>query len=102
MFELFQPIASLFVGLAMVVYGLVHAIAKYPGQDTFTTLADGMSAVTAVLVFALGVMAFASGVILTVLGGRNLRRRWQRFNQLARHVTRGPDHDDDRWEAGYR
>ena len=102
MLDLLKPLASLCIGLAMAGYGLVHAVVKFPGSDTFTTLAKNMPAMTAVLMFVLGLVACVAGVVLTLLGGRNMRRRWQRFNDLARHVSRGSDHEDERYEAGYR
>ena len=40
MSHLFQPIASLFVGLCMFVYGLIHSIARFPGSDTFAAIAS--------------------------------------------------------------
>ena len=104
MLQLLQPLMSLFIGAAMTIYGLVHAITRFPGGDAFATLAKNMPAATSVLVFLLGIVAFVFGVVLLVLSVRNLRRRWRRFGRLARHVEHQPQSvdDEDGWEPAYR
>jgi len=99
MLQLLSPIASLFVGLCMFVYGLVHSVTRFPGGDAFAALAANLPVVGSVLLFLLGLLAIVAGVVLVVLGVRNLRRRWRRFGQIARHVERQPAYDDEGWES---
>ena len=105
MLQLIQPIASLFVGLCMFVYGFIHSITRFPGGDAFAALAANLPAVGSVLVFLLGLLAIVAGVVLVVLGVKNFRRRWRKFGQIARHVERQPaypgDSGDDEggWES---
>ena len=105
MFYLLRSIASLFVGVAMTVYGLVHSVTRFPGGDAFAALAANMPAVTSVLVFVLGIAAVVAGIVLIVIGIKQTRRRWRRFNQVARHVEDRPSceaDDDGEWEPAYR
>ena len=100
MLQLLSPIASLFVGLCMVAYGFIHSITRFPSGDAFATFAANLPAVGSVLVFLLGLLAIAAGIVLVVLGVKNLRRRWRRFGQIARHVERQPVYDDEGgWES---
>ena len=100
MLQLLSPIASLFVGLCMFVYGLVHSVTRFPGGDAFAALAANLPAVGSVLVFLLGLLAIVAGVVLVVLGVKNFRRRWRKFGQIARHVERQPAYDDEGgWES---
>lgn len=102
MSHLFQAFVSIFIGVAMAIYGIVHAVTQFPGPAAFTSLADTMPAVIAVLLFLLGLLAFVAGVVVVVLGVRNLRRRWHRFNQIARHAGQQSPYDDDGWGPAYR
>lgn len=104
MFQLIQPIASLFVGVAMTIYGIGHVITKWPSGEVIATLVANMPVVTTVLVFLLGIVALAAGIVLMVLGIKNMRRRWREFNQIANHVGTRPQYDDDQegWEPAYR
>ena len=102
MLHLFQPLASLSVGVAMTIYGLVHSITRYPGSQAFTTLAANMPAITSVLLFLLGVMAFVAGVLLIIVGVKTFQRRWRRFREVARHAGRQTGYDDEEWEPTYR
>lgn len=104
MSTLFQPILTLLIGVAMTIYGLIHSITRFPGPEAFLNLMAHMPAVMSVLFFVLGLLAFAAGIVLTVIGIRNMRRRWRRFGQLARHVESQPQYqDEDGWgPAAYR
>ncbi len=99
MLKLIQPIASLFVGISMTIYGLVHSVTRFPGGDAFAALAANLPAVGSVLVFLLGLLAIVAGVVLVVLGVKNFRRRWRRFNQIAHHVGDRPQYDEEGWES---
>lgn len=104
MTQLVQPIASLFIGLCMFVYGLIHSIARFPGSDTFAAIASNLPAVGSVFIFFLGLLAIIAGITLVVLGMRNVRRRWRRFGQIARHVEMQSPYSDERedWGPAYR
>lgn len=103
MSHLIQPVTTLLIGIAMAVYGLVHAITQFPDPAAFSSLVANLPAFSAVLLFALGLLALIAGVVLTVIGVRNLRRRWRRFGQLVRHVESQPQYqDDDGWGPAYR
>ena len=94
MLHLIQPILSLLIGLAMTLYGIVHAVTRFPGPDAFASLVANLPAVTSVLMFVLGLLAFVAGIVLLIVGIRNLRRRWHRFNLIARHVDSRPQYGD--------
>ncbi len=98
MLQLIQPLASLFIGIAMTAYGLLHAITRFPGGDAFAALAANLPAVGSVLLFLLGLLAVIAGICLVVLGVRNLRRRWSQFDQIVRYSQRRQEYDDDGWE----
>jgi len=98
MLQLIQPLASLFIGIAMTAYGLLHAITRFPGSEAFAVLAANLPAVGSVLLFLLGLLAVIAGICLVVLGVRNLRRRWSRFGQIVRYSQRRQEYDDDGWE----
>lgn len=105
MTQLIQPITTLLIGIALTLYGIVHAIVQFPDPVAFTSLIANLPAVTAVLIFILGLVAFAAGIVLIVLGIRNTRRRWRRFGQIARHMGDSTryDHDNgDGWDPAYR
>lgn len=100
MLQILQPLASLFVGFAMTIYGIGHVITKWPSGEVIATLIANMPMVTAVLVFLLGIIALAAGIVLIVLGTKNMRRRWREFNQIANHVGARVQYDDDHDEWG--
>ncbi len=101
MSQLLQAFLSVLIGVAMAIYGIVHAVTQFPSPVAFASLADNMPAVIAVLLFLLGLVAFIAGIVITILGARNLRRRWYRFNQIARHAG-VQQYDDDGWGPAYR
>ena len=102
MSHLIQPVTTLLIGIAMTIYGIVHAITQFPDPHAFSNLVAHLPALMSVLMFALGLIAFAAGIVLVVLGVRNMRRRWRRFGQIARHVESQPGYDDDGWGPAYR
>ncbi len=103
MSQLLQPILSLLVGVALTIYGIVHAVTQFPDPSAFANLVANLPAFSSVLMFILGLIAFAVGIVLVVIGIRNMRRRWRRFGQIARHVEAQPQHDEDGWgPAAYR
>ena len=99
MLQLLSPIASLFVGIAMTIYGIVHSITRFPGGDAFATLAANMPAVMSVLVFLLGIFAFAVGIVLMVIGIKKTLQRWRQFNRIAHQVGDNPPYDEENWEG---
>lgn len=103
MSHLIQPVTTLLIGIALTVYGIAHAILQFPDPVAFTNLIANLPAFSSVLLFVLGLFAFAAGIVLIVLGIRNMRRRWRRFGQIARHVESQPQYqDDDGWGPAYR
>lgn len=104
MSTLFQPVTTLLIGIAMAIYGLVHSVSQFPDPVAFTNLVANLPAFSSVLLFVLGLLAFAAGIVLVVLGIRSMRRRWRRFGQLARHIASQPQYqDEDGWgPAAYR
>ena len=103
MSHLVQPLTTLLIGIAMTIYGVVHAITKFPDPVAFSNLMANLPAFSSVLLFVLGLLAFAAGIVLFVVGVRNMRRRWRRFGQIARHVESQPQYQDDEgWGQAYR
>ena len=109
MLHLLQPIASVLIGVAMAAYGLIHAVTRFPESTAFASLLANLPAVTAVVVFLVGVVAVFVGVYLVVTGTRRFRVRWLHFNQFAQHTfdrpgsTPAPGYDDEReWDHAYR
>lgn len=87
----------------MTIYGIVHAVTQFPDRQAFADLVANLPALMSVFLFGLGLFAFAAGIVLLVLGVRNMRRRWRRFGQIARHVdAQSPHYDDDGWGPAYR
>ncbi len=104
MSHLIQPLTTLLIGIAMTIYGIAHAVMQFPDPVAFTQLMANLPAFSSVLLFILGLLAFAAGIVLVVMGVRNMRRRWRRFGQIARHVESQPQYadDDGGWGQAYR
>lgn len=109
MTPIFQCLFSCLLGIALAIYGLLHSVSTYPGEDTFARLATDLPSLAAVLVFVLCVLAATAGAIVLVLSLRRLRLRWRHLRQLTasrRHYDPlgpggGSYADDGRdWQSG--
>ena len=87
MTRIVQPTLSLLIGLAMAVYGLIHAATHLPAGEHIRTLWASMPAAGAVGLFLLGLVAVITGVALIVTSGQALRRR---VRQVDRALGAGP------------
>mgnify|MGYP006275913181 FL=1 len=93
--RIFQPTLSLLIGLAMAVYGLIHAATHLPAGDDLRTLWASMPAAGAFGLFLLGVIAVVCGVALLVAGGQTLRRRVRQVDRVLNVPGPGRDYDPD-------
>ena len=112
MLNFFQPAATLFIGLALFIYGLIQAITHAPPTTAFQTAVQAMPDAFAVLIFALGLAAIIAGIILLVCGFKGVRSRARDINRAygprprnrpQRHPRDQYAYDDD-WDdqAVYR
>lgn len=102
MTHLLQPILSALVGLALLLYGLIHSASNYPGSDNFRALWQSMPAFGSVGIFALGLAAVACGLTMLSTGVTGIRRRYQRLDALLHHDPREFDEDGDGYYPEYR
>lgn len=94
MTHLLQPILSALVGLALLLYGLIHSAGNYPGTDNFRALWQSMPAFGSVGIFALGLAAVACGLTMLSSGITGMRRRYRNLDSLLHHGQREFDEDD--------
>lgn len=94
MTRIVQPTLSLLIGLAMAVYGLIHAATHLPAGEHIRTLWASMPAAGAVGLFLLGLVAVITGVAMIVTSEQALRRRVRQVDRAlgAGHVA---DHERD-------
>ena len=101
-----QPAATLFIGLALSVYGLIHSLRHAPQATAFQAAVQAMPDAIAVLVFAFGIAAIIAGIFLLVSGIKGLRGRAREINRAygprSRNGRRREPHDqygyDDEWD----
>lgn len=101
MLNFIQPAGTVFIGLAMFVYGTVQALLHRPPASSFQAAAQAMPDAIAVLVFALGIAAVVVGIVLLVSGIRGVRSRTREINRAYGPSHRRPrrdDYDDD-WDG---
>lgn len=103
MMQFLQPAATLFIGLALFVYGLVHSLLHRPSFVSFQAAAQAMPDAVAVLVFALGIAAIVVGIVLLISGIKGLRSRTREINRTygARHLPSGRNEYEDDWDRGH-
>ena len=102
MLHFLQPAATLFIGLALSVYGLVQAFLHAPPATAFQSAAKAMPDAMAVLVFAFGITAIVAGIILLISGIKGVRRRARDIHRAYGHP--GPRNNrrrDQRDEHAY-
>ena len=107
MISLFRSITGLVLGLALAIYGIVHICLHYPGSAPFSALASNLPALSAVLLFVLGLLAITAGVAVTVASSRRLSRQWRQLKYLTeRRREFAPDDDyamgEGAWAGGHR
>ena len=106
MLHFLQPAATLFIGLALSVYGLIQAFLHAPPATAFQTAAKAMPDAMAVLIFGFGVTAIIAGIILLVSGIKGVRNRARDINRAygrprPRPRQRREPHDEyayDEWD----
>lgn len=89
-----QPVLSLFVGFALLLYGLIHSANHYPDAEHLRVLWQSMPSLIACVVFMLGVAAVVSGLVLLTSGVRGLRLRYRQIQQ-AYSERRSQDYDEE-------
>ena len=82
MTRFFQPILSVVLGVALSVYGVVHATKHLPGVHHLHVFWTAMPSMAAVLIFLLGVIAVVTGLVLLSTGAQGLRRRVAQVSRI--------------------
>jgi fumarate reductase subunit D len=95
MTQFVYPIVNLLVGLALSVYGLIHAATHVPAGTQMQIFYSAIPSLGAVLVFLLGVLAVAGGMSLLASGVQGLKKRKRQINRIYR-TSPEPYDDDDR------
>jgi hypothetical protein len=97
MLHFLQPAATLFIGLALSVYGLIQSIWHTPSIAAFQTAAQAMPDAVAVLVFGLGIAAIIVGIFLLITGVKGVRGRYRDIDRAyGRPHPRNDRHRDER------
>lgn len=105
MLQFLQPAGTVFIGLAMFVYGLVQSLLHRPPASSFAAAAQAMPDAIAVIVFALGIAAVVVGIVLLVSGIKGVRSRTREINRAygpRNHPSRRShrdEYDDDGWDG---
>lgn len=102
MLNFIQPAGTVFIGLAMFIYGTVQALLHRPSASSFQAAAQAMPDAVAVIVFAFGVAAIVVGIVLLVSGVKGVRRRTHEINNAygRRRLSnqRPRDAYEEEWE----
>ena len=97
MLHFMKPLFVSLIGLALLIYGTIHAFLHNPGLGGFAALWASLPAVSSILVFGLGILAALGGLILLVGGFRGLYRRYLQirhaFGPRQRHMGYADDGD---------
>ena len=101
MIPIVESIFSLLLGLALAVFGLIQTLSRYPGPGPFEQLAADATALNAVLLFAVGLIAALGGLAVLIFSIRRLRFRWRYLRHLTGHRSFG-DPRDAEFSGGYR
>lgn len=99
MFQFLYPIVNLLVGLALSVYGLIHAATHVPAGTQMQMFYAAIPSFGAVLVFLLGVVAVGGGLSLLATGVQGLKKRKRQISRIYRTSPEPYAEDDD--ERGY-
>ena len=101
MLQFLQPAGTVFIGLAMFVYGSIQALLHRPPASSFQAAAQAMPEAIAVFVFGIGIAAVVVGVVLLISGIKGVRSRTREISRaygLPRRRQRRDEYDDD-WEG---
>ena len=101
MLQFLQPAGTVFVGLAMFVYGSIQALLHRPPASSFQAAAQAMPEAIAVFVFGIGIAAVVVGVVMLISGIKGVRSRTREIGRAygsPRHRQRRDEYDDD-WEG---
>lgn len=102
MLDFLKPLFITLIGLALLIYGSVHAVIHNPGLAGLAALWASLPAVSASLVFAVGLLAATGGLILLVGGFRGLHHRYRQINHAFGSGRRHPGyHDEGEWGGAY-
>ncbi len=109
MLQFLQPVGTVFIGLAMFVYGLVQSLLHRPSTSSFQAAAQAMPDAIAVIIFGIGIAAVIVGIVLLVTGIRGVRSRTRDINRAYgsprnrphRHSARD-EYDDWGGNPAYR
>lgn len=103
MLHFLQPAATLFIGLALSLYGLIQSLLHPPSTAAFQAAAHAMPDAFAVLVFAFGIAAILVGVVLLISGVKGVRKRARDINRVygprnpTQRRSRRDEYDED-WD----
>jgi hypothetical protein len=97
MIQFAYPLINLIVGLALAVYGLIHAATHVPATTQMQMFYAAVPSLLAVLIFLLGVVAVCGGLSLLASGVQGLKKRKRVIGRIY-GPARDPyaDDDDDR------
>jgi hypothetical protein len=102
MLHFLQPAATLFIGMALFIYGLIQSLLHAPSVNAFQAAVDAMPDAFAVLVFGFGIIAIIAGIVLLISGIRGVRRRARDINRAyGRPLPRNGRHRDPRDQHAY-
>jgi len=96
------PFLNLFVGLALSVYGLIHAATHVPASNQLHVFWSAMPSLAAVLIFLLGVVAICAGLSLLANGVQGLKKRKRQLSHIYGRTAREPYDDEDDERSYYR
>ena len=111
MLHFLQPAATLFIGLALAIYGLIQSLLHAPSANAFQAAIEAMPDAFAVLIFAFGILAIVAGIVLLISGIRGVRSRARDINRaygrsLPRNARNGQRRDprdqyayDEDWDG---
>jgi hypothetical protein len=102
MIQFAQPLFSLFVGLALSVYGLIHSATHVPAAGQLHMFYSALPSFGSVLIFLLGVIAVCGGLSLLANGVQGLKKRKQQLSQIYGRTAREPYGDEDDERGYYR
>ena len=99
MIQFAYPLINLIVGLALAVYGLIHAATHVPASTQLQMFYAAVPSLLAVLVFLLGVVAVCGGLSLLASGVQGLKKRKRVIGRIY-GPAREPYADEDDDERG--
>ena len=99
MTQFIYPIVNLLVGLALAIYGLIHAATHVPAADQLHMFYAAIPSLGAVLIFLLGVIAVGGGLSLLASGVQGIKKRKRQISRIYRTSPEPYEEDED--ERGY-